>query len=207
MYKWWKLLEQNAEKLSGGFIPYRDPSAVIAGTAILEGNVIIGRNTKICPGAFIQGPVQIGDDCLIGNNTMIRGPLTIGDGSRIGFAAEIKGSVIGKNVMIGPQCFVGDSVIDDCAYLGAMVRTSNQRLDRLSVSVVHEGQMCDTGLEKLGCHIGAQASLGIQVIILPGRVIAPGSLLGPRITVVKNLPAGRYVLEQTLSYTALSETS
>ena len=204
---WWKLLQQNAEKLLNDLELCIDPSATIAGTAILKGRVSVGRNTVICPGAFIQGPVQIGDDCLIGNNTMIRGSLTIGKGSRIGYAAEIKGSIIGENVMIGPMCFVGDSVIDDGAYLGAMVRTSNQRLDRKSVSVMHDGVRYDTGMEKLGCYIGAYASLGIQVIILPGRMIAPGSLFGPRVTVEKNLPAGRYTLKQELSSSPLPVTT
>lgn len=204
---WWKLLQEQTEKFRGGFLSHRDPSATIADTATLKGEVSIGRNTVICPGAFIQGPVVIGDDCLIGNNTMIRGPLTVGNGSRIGYAAEIKGSIIGENVMIGPMCFVGDSVIDGGAYLGAMVRTSNQRLDRKSVSVLHDGVRYDTGMEKLGCYIGAYASLGIQVIILPGRMIAPGSLFGPRVTVEKNLPAGRYTLKQELSSSALPVTT
>ncbi len=207
MCMWWELLLQQAEILGGGFTPYRDPSATIADTAILRGEVSVGKNTVICAGAFIQGPVQIGDDCLIGSNAMVRGPLTIDSESRIGFAAELKGSIIGKKVMIGPMCYVGDSVIDDEAYLGAMVRTSNHRLDRSTVSVMHKGVLYDTGMEKLGCHIGAKASLGIQVIILPGRVIAPGSFFGPQITVTKNLPAGRYTLEQRLSYSALPETS
>lgn len=204
---WWKLLQQNAENLVNDLEPYIDPSATIAGTAVLNGRVSVGRNTVICPGAFIQGPVQIGDDCLIGNNAMIRGPLTIGNGSRIGYAVEIKGSIIGENVMIGPMCFVGDSVIDDGAYLGAMVRTSNQRLDRGNVSVLYEGVMYNTGMEKLGCHIGELASLGIQVIILPGRMIAPGSLFGPRITIEKNLPPGRYTLKQELCFSALPEVT
>ena len=207
MSMWWILLQEQAERFQGGFTPYRDPSAVIAKTATLEGEVSVGRNTKICAGAFIQGPVVIGDNCLVGNNTMIRGPLTIGHGSRIGYAAEIKGSIIGENVMIGPMCFIGDSVIDERAYLGAMVRTSNQRLDLEPVSVLYDGVRYATGMEKLGCHIGARASLGIQVIILPGRMVAPGSLFGPRITVEKNLPAGRYTLKQELSSSVFPVTT
>jgi bifunctional UDP-N-acetylglucosamine pyrophosphorylase/glucosamine-1-phosphate N-acetyltransferase len=61
-----------------------------------------------------------------------------------------------------------------------------------------EGTRTDTGHEKLGCRVGAGAALGIQVIILPGREIAPGSVFGPRITVEKNLPVGRYRLPQQL---------
>jgi bifunctional UDP-N-acetylglucosamine pyrophosphorylase/glucosamine-1-phosphate N-acetyltransferase len=66
------------------------------------------------------------------------------------------------------------------------------------VKVLHGGDWVDTGLEKLGCLIGAGASLGIQVIILPGRVVPPDSSFAPRITVEKNLPPGRYRLAQKL---------
>ena len=56
----------------------------------------------------------------------------------------------------------------------------------------------DSGLEKLGCLIGANAALGIQVIVLPGRVIAPNSIFAPRVTIEKNLPTGRYRHAQQL---------
>jgi NDP-sugar pyrophosphorylase family protein len=200
---WWKQLQKNAESLLEDPKSNIDHSATIAKTAVLAGKVSIGRNSKICAGAFIQGPVQIGDNCLIGNNTMIRGPLTIGDGAKIGFGVEIKNAVIGNKVAIGPSCYVADSVLDDGVYLGAMVRTSNHRLDGCTVSVMHEGTLFDTGLEKLGCHIGTDAHLGIMDIILPGRIIAPGSLFGPRITIEKNLPPGRYTLKQELRLEAL----
>ena len=178
-----------------------DDSATVAADAILDtgaGPVVVGARTRICPGAIIRGPVLIGDDCLVGDGASVRGATTVGDGSRIGFAAEIKNSIIGERVSIGPQCFVGDSRIEDDAYLGAQVRTSNHRLDKSSVKVIVDGELVDSGLEKLGCLIGARAALGIQVIVLPGRIIAPDSLIGPRITVEKNLPAGRYRLPQSL---------
>jgi bifunctional UDP-N-acetylglucosamine pyrophosphorylase/glucosamine-1-phosphate N-acetyltransferase len=101
-------------------------------------------------------------------------------------------------VTIGPQCFVADSKIEHDVYLGAQVRTSNHRLDKQNVKVLVEGEWVDTGVEKLGCLIGAGSSLGIQVIVLPGRVIAPGSAFAPRITVEKNLPTGRYRVAQQL---------
>ncbi len=200
---WWQRLQEHAALLSQGFEPTRAGSAEIAETAILRGAVSVGERTKICDGAFIQGPVQIGDDCFIGNNAMIRGPVTIGNGSKVGFSTEIKGSIIGEKVMIGPLCFLAESVVDDGAYLGAVVRTSNHRLDGRTGSVVRDGRLYDTGMEKLGCHIGAGARLGIMVVIYPGRVVAPGSQFDPRITITKNLPPGRYSLVQELNYTPL----
>lgn len=178
-----------------------DPTAIVELEAVLDssrGPIAVGARTRICSGARIHGPVSIGPDCLIGNLALVRGPSRIGAGSRIGFATEIKNALIGERVAIGPQCFVADSKVEDDAYLGAQVRTSNHRLDRRNVRVLVDGELVDSGRDKLGCLIGAGSSLGIQVIVLPGRTIAPGSLIGPRITVEKNLPAGRYRLLQTL---------
>lgn len=178
-----------------------DPTASISTEAVLDaskGPIAIGARTRICRGAHIEGPVTIGADCLVGNMAMIRGTTSIGDGCRIGFATEIKNALIGNGVTIGPQCFVADSKLEQQAYLGAQVRTSNHRLDKRAVEVMVDGRRVDTGLEKLGCLIGARAALGIQVIVLPGREIAADSLFAPRTTVERNLPAGRYRPSQTL---------
>ena len=201
---WWRELQRQSDRSFHGGSPgelhiYR--SADVSPEAVLDssrGPISIGARTRICAGAHIEGPVAIGADCLIGNLAMIRGATTIGHGTRIGFATEIKNSIIRDRVTIGPQCFVADSKIDCDAYLGAQVRTSNHRLDKQTVEVMVDGERIDTGLEKLGCLIGARAALGIQVIILPGREVAPDSLFAPRITIEKNLPTGRYRPAQQL---------
>ena len=199
---WWREVHRADRALQEpGGLRHIDASARIATGAVLDmsgGPIIVGPRTVICRGAHIVGPVTIGADCLIGNAAMVRGTTSIGDGSRIGFASELKNAILGERVMVGPQCFIADSVIEDDVYLGAQVRTSNHRLDGRAVEVMVEGTRTDTGHEKLGCRVGAGAALGIQVIILPGREIAPGSVFGPRITVEKNLPVGRYRLPQQL---------
>ena len=200
---WWRELQRQSGALRAA-APGQlrvHCEAEVADGAILDasrGPISIGPRTKICPGAYIEGPVVIGSDCLVGNLAMIRGATSIGNGTRIGFSTEIKNALIEERVTIGPQCFIADSKIECDAYLGAQVRTSNHRLDRRNVEVIVDGNRVDTGLEKLGCRIGARASLGIQVILLPGREVAPDSIFAPRITVEKNLPTGRYRLAQIL---------
>ena len=201
---WWRELQAQARAATMQEDDRRtciDRSASISEHATLDvsrGPIVVGARTRICDGAYIQGPAAIGDDCLIGNLAMLRGPVWIGKGTRIGFATEVKSAIIHDRVTIGPQCFIADSKIETEAYLGAQVRTSNHRLDRQSVKVLVDGEWVDTGLEKLGCLIGKGSSRGIQVIVLPGRMIAPGSSFAPRITVEKNLPPGRYRLAQQL---------
>ncbi len=163
-----------------------------------EGDVIIGSNTQICHGAVIKGPVVIGANCLIGNYAFIRPGTIISNGVKIGFSTEIKNAVIESETTIGPQCFIADSVVERQVYLGAQVRTSNHRLDEQPISVrTTEGDIA-TGCDKLGCYIGQRSRLGVQVIILPGRIIASDTQLCPRIIVERNLPSGNYSLRQEL---------
>jgi len=202
---WWREIADQAETgrrccASGEALAVHADAIIDEGARLNTkfGPIAIGARTRICPGAYLEGPLEIGDDCLVGNLAVIRGPARIANGTRIGFATEIKNAIIDERVTIGPQCFVADSKIEAGAYLGAQVRTSNHRLDRKTVSVLVDGAPIDTGLEKLGCLIGAGAALGIQVIILPGRVVAPGSVFAPRVTIDKNLPTGRYRAAQQL---------
>ena len=202
---WWRELQAQADHWPGLSDPAAsrsvDPTAAIADGAVLDtsgGPIIIGARTQVCRGAHLQGPITIGDDCMVGDLAVVRGPARIGNGTRIGFAVEIKNAIIGERVTIGPQCFVADSKIECDAYLGAQVRTSNHRLDKATVKVMVGGEAVDTGLEKLGCLIGARSALGIQVIVLPGRVVAPDSIFAPRVTIEKNHPPGRYRPTQQL---------
>lgn len=203
---WWVELDAlpaaiAAEATRGGGWSAVDPTAEVHPEALLDdsqGPILIGARTNVCRGAVIRGPAMLGADCLVGDQAMVRGPVSLGDGVRLGFACELKNALVGAGTAIGPMCFVADTKLGRDAYLGAMVRTSNHRLDRETVKVVIDGRRVDSGREKLGCLIGEGASLGIQVIVLPGRIVAPGSLFGPRITIEKNLPAGRYRLAQQL---------
>jgi bifunctional UDP-N-acetylglucosamine pyrophosphorylase/glucosamine-1-phosphate N-acetyltransferase len=203
MHMWWAEIGRMAERLSAD----SRLGAGVAGTARIEagaildeseGQISIGAGSQVCAGATIRGPVIIGEGCLVGNQAMVRGPTLIEDGVRIGFATEIKNAEIRKATLVGPMCFIADSRIDEQAYLGAQVRTSNQRLDRAPISVRDENEEVSTGRDKLGCWIGARASLGIQVIVLPGRVIAPDSVFEPRITIARNYPTGRYRAQQSV---------
>ena len=186
---WWKRQPLIPNLLSQELKNYlklnvKEKNIQIADQVIIDetaGEVVIGANTRICHGAVIQGPVVIGANCLIGNYAFIR-----------------PGTIISNGVTIGPQCFIADSVVANQAYLGAQVRTSNHRLDEQPVSVRTPEGIIATGCDKLGCYIGQRSRLGVQVIILPGRIISPNTQLGPRVIVERNLPAGTYSLRQEL---------
>jgi bifunctional UDP-N-acetylglucosamine pyrophosphorylase/glucosamine-1-phosphate N-acetyltransferase len=208
---WWREIDSLGEEVTvrAALEPNPRPqSAVVEPGAVIDeraGPVVLGEGTRVCAGAVLRGPLVIGDHCLIGSYAMVRGPALIGSRVLVGFAAEIKQALIADGVSIGPQCYVADSRVDAGAYLGAQVRTSNQRLDRRPVSVRHNGHWHDQVRAKLGCWIGARACLGIQVIVLPGRVIAPDTTFEPRITVNRNYPSGHYRLHQAVELVPTQE--
>jgi len=201
---WWCEFSNLGERIATMHSPMETSihaEAIIEPGAVLDdatGPIVIGSGTRICSGSVLRGPLIVGQRSLIGNHAFIRGPSIIGSDVSIGFTSEVKHAAIGDRTSIGPMCFIADSVIECDAYLGALVRTSNQRLDRKPVTVMHEGKLVETGSAKLGCKIGPKASIGIQVIILPGREIAAGSIFEPRITITKNHPSGHYRSVQTI---------
>lgn len=177
IYKWWMEWYENRK-------------------AIEAGTLKIGTNTFISEDAILRGNIIIGDNCMIGNGVIIRGNVIIEDNVRAGYGVEIKDSIIRKNTTIGPLCYIGDSYVEEDVYMGALVRTSNHRLDRKSIKSWNGEYFEDTGFEKLGSLIGKNSSLGIGVVILPGRIVPEYSIFAPHIVITKNYPTGEYGLEQ-----------
>ncbi len=85
---------------------------IIETGAALKGLVSVGKDTVIRSNCYISGPVVIGTGCEIGPNACILPATSIGNNVVISPFSEIKNSVIGNDVSLGPGCFIQDSVID-----------------------------------------------------------------------------------------------
>jgi glucose-1-phosphate thymidylyltransferase len=94
---------QNIEVALGG---------TIEDGAIVKGKVMIGEGTVIRAGSCIYGPAVIGRGCDIGPHVCVMPSTSIGDNVVLGAFTQIKNSVIGNDVNMGPGCFISDSVID-----------------------------------------------------------------------------------------------
>jgi UDP-N-acetylglucosamine diphosphorylase/glucosamine-1-phosphate N-acetyltransferase len=81
-----------------------------AGVSI-KGKVVIGNNTVVRSGSVIYGPAVIGSGCEIGPHVSVMPATSVGDNVVIGSFTEIKNSVIGNDVSIGPGSIISDSVI------------------------------------------------------------------------------------------------
>lgn len=156
-------------------------------SAVLEGNIMIGENTRILPGVIIEGNVIIGNNCKIGPNCYILGNTAIGDNCRICHAAEIKNSLLAPQVRVDPLCYIGDSVIDRNSSIGAGTVTANTRHDGASGNYMVRGKLIDTGRSKFGAIIGSCVHTGVNTTIYPGRKLYPGVNTRPGEAVVRDM--------------------
>lgn len=80
-------------------------SCFISETAYLVGDIEIGENSSIWPGAVVRadsGTIKIGKNTNIQDNSVVHGrSLTIGDNVHVGHCAVINCSRIENNVLIG----------------------------------------------------------------------------------------------------------
>ncbi|MEJ7627953.1 MAG: transferase hexapeptide repeat family protein [Ferruginibacter sp.] len=105
------------------YIPVIHESSFHHPLSAITGNVIIGKNCYIGPGAAIRGDwgqVIIEDGCNVQENCTIHifPGLTVllKEGSHIGHGAVIHGATIGKNCLVGMNAVIMDNVIleDEC---------------------------------------------------------------------------------------------
>ncbi|MEQ9090925.1 MAG: transferase hexapeptide repeat family protein [Balneola sp.] len=100
-----------------GYKPVIHESAYIHPLAAVTGNVIIGRDVYIGPGAAIRGDwgkIVIEDGCNVQENCTIHMfpgvTVTLEEGAHVGHGAIIHGSHLGKNCLIGMNAVVMDNV-------------------------------------------------------------------------------------------------
>ena len=110
------------------WIPVIHESAFIHPQAAVTGNVIIGKDVYIGPGAAIRGDwggIIIEDGCNVQENCTIHMfpgvTVTLKEGSHIGHGAIIHGAQIGRNCLIGMNSVIMDNVLlgDECV-VGAL---------------------------------------------------------------------------------------
>jgi carbonic anhydrase/acetyltransferase-like protein (isoleucine patch superfamily) len=138
------------------FIPQIDPSAYIADSATVIGQVTLGRDTSIWPQAVLRAdnePIEIGvgsnvqegavlhndpgfvltigAGVTIGHQAMLHG-CSIGDGSLIGIQAVVlNGAVIGRNCLVAAGAVITEGKVfpDNSLILGAPAKVVRQLSD------------------------------------------------------------------------------
>ncbi len=111
-----------------GFIPVIDESAYIHPNATVTGNVIIGKDVYIGPGAAIRGDwggIVIEDGCNVQENCTIHMfpgvTVLLKESAHIGHGAIIHGGEIGRNTLVGMNAVVMDNAkVGDGCIVGAL---------------------------------------------------------------------------------------
>ncbi|MDQ0595114.1 maltose O-acetyltransferase [Chryseobacterium ginsenosidimutans] len=94
----------------------------------------------------------------------------IGDNSGIGVNCRVPSNIqIGKNVMMGPECYILDA---------------NHKFDSIEIPMMFQGH-----LEKLQTIIEDDVWIGREALFTPGRIIKIGSIVGARTVLTKDFPS------------------
>jgi phenylacetic acid degradation protein len=111
-----------------GHRPVVDASSFVHPQAAVTGNVIIGKQVYIGPGAAIRGDwgqIVIEDGCNVQENCIIHMfpgvTVRLKEGAHIGHGAIVHGATIGRNCLIGMNAVIMDGVVigDECI-IGAL---------------------------------------------------------------------------------------
>jgi phenylacetic acid degradation protein len=108
--------------------PVVHPSAFVHPQAAVTGNVIIGKDVYIGPGAALRGDwgkIIIEDGCNVQENCTIHMfpgiTVVLKAGAHIGHGAIIHGATIGKNCLVGMNAVLMDNVeLGDECIVGAL---------------------------------------------------------------------------------------
>jgi len=109
-------------------IPVIHGSAYIHPLAAVTGDVVIGKNVYVGPGAAIRGDwgrIVIEDGCNVQENCTIHMfpgiTITLQESAHIGHGAIIHGAQIGKNALVGMNAVIMDNaIIGDESIVGAL---------------------------------------------------------------------------------------
>ena len=127
-----------------GFIPVVHPSSFVHPQAAVTGNVIIGKDCYIGPGAAIRGDwgaIVLEDGCNVQENCTIHMfpgvTVTLEAGAHIGHGAIIHGAHIGKNCMVGMNSVIMDDVVveEECIIGALSFVKAGTRIERRSLVV------------------------------------------------------------------------
>ncbi len=124
------------------FIPVIHESSFVHPLAAVTGNVIIGRDCYIGPGAAIRGDwggIVIEDGCNVQENCTIHmfpgKSITLKEGAHIGHGAIVHGANIGRNVLVGMNAVImddaevgGGSIVGALAFVKAGMKVPARKI-------------------------------------------------------------------------------
>lgn len=133
-----------------GFRPVVHESAFVHPQATVTGNVLIGSNVYIGPGAAIRadwGEIIIEDGCNVQENCTIHMfpgvTVRLMEAAHIGHGAIIHGAIIGKNSLVGMNAVIMDNaeIGEECIIGALCFVAANTVIPRRSLVVGNPGKI------------------------------------------------------------------
>ncbi len=126
-----------------GRAPRIDPSAYIAGSADIIGDVTVGKDSSIWNGVVLRGDmhyIRIGRNTSVQDNSVVHGtatkyPTIVGNNVSVGHGAIVHGCTIGDNCIIGMGSIIleGAEIGDWCIIGAGAVVTEGARIPSGSI--------------------------------------------------------------------------
>jgi phenylacetic acid degradation protein len=132
------------------FIPVVHPSSFVHPQAAVTGNVIIGKDVYVGPGASLRGDwgqIIIEDGCNVQENCTIHMfpgiTVLLKRNAHIGHGAIVHGAVIGENCLVGMNSVIMDNVdLGDESIVGALTFIkADEKIPRRSLVAGNPGKV------------------------------------------------------------------
>jgi phenylacetic acid degradation protein len=187
------------------YIPVIHPSSFIHPQAAVTGNVIIGKNCYIGPGAALRGDwgqIILEDGCNVQENCTVHMfpgvTVLLKEGSHIGHGAIIHGAIVGRNCLVGMNSVVMDDVeLGDECIIGALslVREA-EKIPARSLVVGNPGKI----IKQVTDEMMAWKTEGTKIYqSLPKIMLEEGGLTDP----LREIPA--HLQQQQKNYVPLKQ--
>lgn len=152
--------------------------------------VVRGEVVSMAPGSVIEAGAIVHESCrlvlgegsCLRSTSLVRDDVVIGPGCLVGAYCELARAVLGARTALGHWVFVADSIVGADNMLGGAVFIANSALSKgRTIRVSTPEKRFDSGCTRLGMLSGDGVRFGVQALVSPGAILAPGLEVPPRV--------------------------
>jgi bifunctional UDP-N-acetylglucosamine pyrophosphorylase/glucosamine-1-phosphate N-acetyltransferase len=158
----------------------------IGSNVIIRGNAVIGKNSVVENGALLFGNTVVGDGCYLGNYCQLTDGSVVGNGSLLSHCAELEGIVMEGVYLYHYMELAG--IIGRNTDIGAATVCGNLRFDDGKTAHTVAGRREYPVRYAHVAYIGDYCRTGVNAIIMPGCKTGVYSVVGPGVLLNEDLP-------------------
>jgi len=146
-------------------------------TTVIEGDVEIGRGTKIFPYCVIRNGVKIGEDCEVGPFAHLRVGAVLADKAQVGNFVEMKNAALGPGSKAKHLTYLGDAEIGEGTNIGAGTVTANYDGKAKHKTVIGNRAFIGSGTIIVApASVGDEAMTGAGALLTRETAVADGEV-------------------------------